>query len=52
MTKEEKERLERFTLAAMQGLLSNPDYNPSLDVMTSDAIRFAQEQIKKLDEVK
>ena len=47
-----RDRLERFTLAVMQGLVSNPDYNPHIDVLTNDAISIAKATIKALDEVK
>ena len=49
---EKRDRLERFTLAAMQGLVSNPDYNPSIDVLANDSISIAKATIKALDEVK
>jgi len=52
---ENTRRLERFTLAAMQGLLSNPQFNKDIDddkAISKMALQYAQAQIKALDEVK
>jgi hypothetical protein len=51
--KAEKDRLERFTLAAMQGLCASPLCNDiGQDTLVKWAVNLAQAQIKALDEVK
>ena len=50
---EKRDRLERFTLAAMQGLCANPAYeNVGEDSIAKWSVHMAQTQIKVLDEVK
>ena len=50
-SKKPDDRLERFTLAAMQGILSS-GYSVSKSIVSLLALDIAQAQIKALDEVK
>jgi hypothetical protein len=50
---EKRDRLERFTLAAMQGLCASPLCNDiGQDTLVKWAVNLAQATIKALDEVK